>query len=367
MEARLDALQRELQRALRAVLAGAADGGDEHWWAELARLEAFALALPPAAGGLDLGQSAAVLLCEELGRELVEGLALDTLTAADAIELAGPDGQHWPRLAELAAGRWRASVALDLAGRAEPAGAGLLLRGEAPFVTDPGRADALLLAVPGGDRRRLFLVPADRPGWTARPRATIAPAGLCSLALDGLRLDPCDALVGDADASAGQVDASGLPEPALVGSRARRAAWLVGLAAGAHRHSVLRARERVQFDRPLIEHQVVAFRLAELAARLDAARLCAHRAAWLVDAGRPARLAATEALAMAAELALAATREGMQLHGAYGMTEGAVIQRYYRHAALAANRQGRPRALWREAGRLRLAAAQAAEHEERVR
>jgi alkylation response protein AidB-like acyl-CoA dehydrogenase len=180
-----------------------------------------------------------------------------------------------------------------------------------------------------------------------RPLATSTATGLCALRLDLV------AAAGDRLALA-PADRDG----ALARARLRQASYLVGLCLGALQATVRYARERRQFDRPLVEHQAVGFRLAGLAAGLLGTRLLAHHAAWLDDAGRPAGVAATEALAAAGELALALTRSCMQAHGAFGSTRAAPIQRFYRHALVEAQRLGRPGDLWREAGGLRLAAAQ---------
>ncbi len=148
-----------------------------------------------------------------------------------------------------------------------------------------------------------------------------------------------------------------LPDRVRARARARRAGYLVGLAAGGHDRTVQHVRGRRQFDRPLGDNQSVAFGLAELAVRVEATRRMVRHAGWLDDAGRPALLAATEAAAAAAELALDTTRAGVHLHGAFGTTDAASIAGYYRHAAVEALRDGGPTRLWREAGRLRLAAA----------
>ena len=148
-----------------------------------------------------------------------------------------------------------------------------------------------------------------------------------------------------------------LPDRVRARARARRAGYLVGLAAGGHDRTVQHVRGRRQFDRPLGDNQSVAFGLAELAVRVEATRRMVRHAGWLDDAGRPALLAATEAAAAAAELALDTTRAGVHLHGAFGTTDAASIAGYYRHAAVEALRDGGPARLWREAGRLRLAAA----------
>ncbi|MFI9387342.1 acyl-CoA dehydrogenase family protein [Kutzneria sp. NPDC052558] len=112
-------------------------------------------------------------------------------------------------------------------------------------------------------------------------------------------------------------------------ARIRRAAWLTGLAAGCLAHTVRRAQTRQQFGRTLIENQDVAFRLARLKIWHDAVAALVGDLAGRFDDGDVDAVLAAGALAEAQALALAATREGMQLHGAYGMTAQSPVARYY--------------------------------------
>ncbi|HVQ91210.1 MAG TPA: acyl-CoA dehydrogenase family protein [Mycobacteriales bacterium] len=413
MASRSELLDRELRRAVRQVARRGRSDGDR-CWRELAGLGALAAGVPVDAGGLDLGLAAAGGYCEALGRELAAPLLLDTMTAADL--LAGAAARHRPLLDRVIAGERKIALALDAQLAAAELDGGWLVDGEAPFVTGADRADLFLLAAAG----ELWLVPADRPGCAVRPHVAAPTAGLHALRLNRLRLAPADALghadpgppTGPADGSArepgsrpadgaapepgsrpadgsapepgsrpadgaarepgsgpaaGQAPDPGgepgagqpapLPDRVRARARARRAGYLVGLAAGGHDRTVQHVRGRRQFDRPLGDNQSVAFGLAELAVRVEATRRMVRHAGWLDDAGRPALLAATEAAAAAAELALDTTRAGVHLHGAFGTTDAASIAGYYRHAAVEALRDGGPARLWREAGRLRLAAA----------
>jgi alkylation response protein AidB-like acyl-CoA dehydrogenase len=164
--------------------------------------------------------------------------------------------------------------------------------------------------------------------------------------LHGVRLTPDD-VVGGSEAG------HGILGPAVARARVRHAAYLLGMAEGAFREAVAYTRARRQFGRPIAEFQSVEFRLASWLGHLQATRVKVRYAAQLQDANQTALRVATETLAMAAELALEVTRGAMHLHGAYGMTRAAPIQRFYRRAALEAVRGGVPDELWDEAGRLR--------------
>ncbi|TDP95210.1 acyl-CoA dehydrogenase [Labedaea rhizosphaerae] len=117
--------------------------------------------------------------------------------------------------------------------------------------------------------------------------------------------------------------------------RIRRAAWLTGLAASCLARTVHRARTREQFGRPLITNQDVAFRLARLKIHHDAVWALVTDLAGRHDDGAPDPALAAGALAEAGTLALATTREAVQLHGAFGMTAASPVRRHYLTAPVA--------------------------------
>jgi alkylation response protein AidB-like acyl-CoA dehydrogenase len=138
------------------------------------------------------------------------------------------------------------------------------------------------------------------------------------------------------------------PEVRAAG-RIRRAAWLLGLAAACLEHTIDRTRTREQFGRPLIANQDVAFRLARLAVRLDACTALVTGLAGRFDDGDPDPALAAGALAEAGTLALDASREAVHLHGAFGMTDGSPVRRYYLAAPHAVAADASPAVLWAEA------------------
>jgi alkylation response protein AidB-like acyl-CoA dehydrogenase len=129
-------------------------------------------------------------------------------------------------------------------------------------------------------------------------------------------------------------------EAVLAAGRLRRAAWLAGLAAACLERAVRRAGSRRQFGRPLAGNQAVAFALGRLAVHLHAVRALLRE---------PGAAPAAGVLAEATTLALAASREAMHLHGAYGMTAGSPVERHYRAAALALSDMPPLPELWAEA------------------
>jgi butyryl-CoA dehydrogenase len=108
------------------------------------------------------------------------------------------------------------------------------------------------------------------------------------------------------------------------------AAQAVGMARAAHEAALAYARERSAFGKPIIEHQAVNFRLADMATRIEAARQLAHHAASLRDAGVPCLTEACMAKLFASEIAERVCSDAIQIHGGYGYVADFAVERIYR-------------------------------------
>ncbi len=111
-------------------------------------------------------------------------------------------------------------------------------------------------------------------------------------------------------------------------------AMAVGLGRAALEASVLYARERKAFGKPIADHQAVAFMMADMAAEIDAAGLLVARAAALADQGRPFRREASMAKLYASEAAARAAAKAVQIHGGYGFIKDYPVERIYRDVKL---------------------------------
>jgi butyryl-CoA dehydrogenase len=112
------------------------------------------------------------------------------------------------------------------------------------------------------------------------------------------------------------------------------AAWCLGIGRGALEESLTYARERTAFGKPIAELQAIQFRLADMATRLDAARVLLYRATHLKDRGRTFRTAASMAKLAASEAAMWVTTKAVQIHGGYGYMRDYPVERYMRDAKL---------------------------------
>ncbi|HYS73386.1 MAG TPA: acyl-CoA dehydrogenase [Thermoplasmata archaeon] len=120
----------------------------------------------------------------------------------------------------------------------------------------------------------------------------------------------------------------------LDGGRIGIGSMAVGISQGAFDESVKYAKERIQFDKPIAEHQAIQFMLADMAMRIEAARTLVRRAAWLKDQGKPFKKEAAMAKLYASEMSSFVTNKAVQVHGGYGYIADYPVERMLRDAKL---------------------------------
>ncbi len=120
----------------------------------------------------------------------------------------------------------------------------------------------------------------------------------------------------------------------LEGGRIGIAAQALGLASGAYELAVKYAKERKTFGTEIINHQAIAFKLADMATEIEAARFLCLKAAWLKDQDKPYGNASAMAKLFAAETAMRVTTEAVQIHGGYGYVKDYHVERLMRDAKL---------------------------------
>lgn len=120
----------------------------------------------------------------------------------------------------------------------------------------------------------------------------------------------------------------------LNGGRIGIAAQALGIAAGAYELALNYAQTRKAFGKPIIEHQAIAFKLADMATRVEAARRLVYKAAWLKDQGEDYALASSMAKVYASETAMWVTTEAVQIHGGYGYVKEYHVERLMRDAKI---------------------------------
>lgn len=225
------------------------------------------------------------------------------------------------------------SEAHNLLTRAELRGEHWVLNGSKQFVSNGQRAGlAIVFAVTdatlGKQGISTFLVPTDTPGFRVERREHkmgIRASDTCAIALENCSI-PAQNLLGER----GKGLAIALSN--LEGGRIGIAAQAVGIARAAFEAALVYSRERVQFDKPIGEHQSIANLLADMHTQINAARLLTLHAARLRSAGQPCLLEASQAKLFASEMAERVCSKALQVHGGYGYLEDFPVQRYYRDA-----------------------------------
>ena len=216
--------------------------------------------------------------------------------------------------------------------RAVRDGDSYVLTGEKAWTTHGGQADFYKVMARTSDHRSrgisCFLVPADAAGLSADPaerKMGLTGSTTATMRFEGVRID-ADRLLG--------AEGQGL-SIALAGLDAGRlgiAAVATGLAQGALDDALAYAQERETFGKPIIEHQGLAFLLADMAAAVETSRAITLHAARLKDAGLPYGQQASIAKLVATDNAMKVTTDAVQVLGGYGYTRDFRVERYMREA-----------------------------------
>jgi len=221
------------------------------------------------------------------------------------------------------------SDAAALSCNATRAGNGFVLNGVKQFITSGSTANLAIVfarTAAGKGGISAFLVPTDNPGYqVSRVEAKLGQraSDTCQIVLDNCQLGE-DALLGN------EGDGYRIALSNLEGGRIGIAAQAVGMARSAYEHALSFAHERKTFGKTIFEHQSIAFKLADMATQIDAARLLMLRAAKLRDAGQGCLTEASMAKLFASEMAERVCSEAIQIHGGYGYLNEYPVERIAR-------------------------------------
>jgi alkylation response protein AidB-like acyl-CoA dehydrogenase len=307
----------------------------------------FGIRIPEEYGGAGLGIFEYALVTEELARAWMSVASI--IARGNGLFGGFDEEQRRVYLERMARGEFLGAVALsepdagsDLGSitcRAERDGDGWILNGTKMWCTFADGADFITVLArtePVTDIKQRhrgisnFFIEKERgtlpAGCTGTPINTIGYHGWRTWEL---HFDNCRAvqLGGEGRGFYGAV--SGLDV-----ARVHTAARAIGLARGALEDSIVYARNRVQFGRPIGEFQAIRFKLAEMAAEIEAARQLMYFVATEADSHRRCDKEASMAKWFASEMAERVTSEGIQIHGGYGYTTDLPLERYWRDARL---------------------------------
>ena len=211
-----------------------------------------------------------------------------------------------------------------------------VLNGTKSWITNGGEANVYLLyAVTNPDVPRAkgitaFLIPADTPGL--RPGAKEKKLGIRASSTTQIFLEDCRV---PASAVMGTVDQGfRIALATLDGGRIGIASQALGIAQRALDESVRYAKERQAFGQPIAEFQGLQWRFADMATRIEAARLLVYRAARMKDSGQPFGKEASMAKLFASETAMFCTHAAVQTFGGYGYTREYPVEKLFRDAKI---------------------------------
>ena len=352
----LDSIDRFLERDVKPY-AHALESADEYPREiadKLAELGLYGATISPEYGGLGLSASTYAKIVERVSAVWmsVSGLFNAHLIMAQTVERAGTEEQKQKWLPRFASGELFGGIALtepdcgtDLQGirtKARLDGDDYVIDGNKMWITNSVNGNILAVLVktdPNTDppHKGMSLILAERDsGYEALKLEKLGYKGIDTgeLRFDGVRV-PAENLIGGEEGRGLQQILSGL-ELGRINVAARGA----GLARACLEESLAYAQSRKTFGKPIAQHQSIQIKLADMATRVEAARLLVDQAAHAYDTGQRCDLEAGMAKLFATEAAVENSMEAMRIHGAYGYSKEFNIERYYRDAPLLAIGEG---------------------------
>jgi len=353
----LDSIDRFLERDVRPVVREleANDVYPQKIVDRLVELGLFGATIAPEYGGLGLSAGVYAKIVERISAVWmsVSGFFNSHLIMAAAVQRFGRDEQKQQFLRRFASGELRGGIALtepdcgtDLQAirtRAVKDGEEYVVNGAKTWITNSAAGGILAVLVktdvnaqPAHRGMSLLLIEKG-PGFTVtRKLDKLGYRGIdtAELVFEDCRV-PATNLIGESEGRGLQQILAGLEL-----GRINIAARGVGIARACLEESLAYAQQRQSFGKPIGEHQSIQIRLADMATRVESARLLTESAARAFDTGDRCDLEAGMAKLAASEAAVSNSLDAMRIHGAYGYSKEFNIERYYRDAPLLAIGEG---------------------------
>ncbi len=302
------------------------------------------LPYPVAYGGSDAGYVSLVLVLEQLCRaSMTVGAIMSVNTVPEeGIFRFGTGEQKKRLLTPLASGDWLGGIGFTEAETgsdprlittvARRSGKGFVINGQKQFMASAPALNVVLLFARREKEEGLnaFIVDASSDGFTVRePCETM---GLRGLGTSVVYLD--DVFVPEENLIGKEGQGFDILLEAISIERMSVAAQGLGVAQNALELSLDYARERKAQGKPIARMQAIQQQLAEMAARIEAARWLVYRTAFLRDQGQSIQYESSMAKLFASQAAVEVTRMAMQVHGAYGTMKSLPVERLYRDAKM---------------------------------
>ncbi len=316
--------------------------------AHMRTLGLFGATIGPEFGGLGLSASTYAKIVEMVSAVWmsVSGIFNSHLIMAAALERFGTQAQKEQYLPRMARGELRGGIALtepdcgtDLQAirtRAVSDGTSYVISGTKQWITNAVEGNVLTVLVKTdpntlpAHRGMSLLVVEKSAGYTASKLKKLGYRGVDTAEVSFAEVVvPLSNLIGDKEGRGLQQILTGL---AL--GRINVAARGVGVADAALQAALSYSQERKTFGEPIANHQAIQLKLADMATRVEAARLLTQKAADVYDTGARCDLEAGMAKLFATEAAVENSMEALRVHGAYGYSPDNLVERYYRDAPL---------------------------------
>jgi len=353
--------QKEIKRAAREFCEGEftpelaleLDGKEEfpvELYRRAAKLGFTSMRIPAEYDGQDFGLLEDSIIVEEMCRVepgLGAALSLGNLMIPDVLLKYGTEEQKATHIPPLARGDAISSAAFTepdhgsditlMDTKAVRRENHWVINGRKEFITNAPVADLFIVLCqtdqdvkPSHRGQSIFLMEKDTPGFEATQlhgKMGIRPCVTGSLSFGDVEV-PESNLIGELNK--GFYYALELFD----GTRITVAAQAVGMAQGAFERAFQYAKTRKQFGSPIIRFQGVSFKLADMATRIEAARMLTYRAAWLFDQGKVDSVATSMAKDFAGRIAMEVTDAAIQIHGGYGYLADYHVERFHRCAKI---------------------------------
>lgn len=315
---------------------------------KMAELGITGIPWPEKYGGAEADYLSYVIAVEELSRidaSMGVTLSAHVSLASWPIYKFGTEEQKQKYLKPLALGEKIGAYALtensagsdaaSLKTKAVKDGNGYILNGNKIFITNGEVADIyVVFALTEPEKKHkgvsAFIVEKGMEGFTfgkKEKKLGIRASTTVELRLDNVRV-PKENLLGE------EGEGFKIAMMTLDGGRNGIAAQAVGIAQGALDEALQYAKERVQFGKPIASQQAIQFKLADMAAKIEAARLLTYQAAWFEDNKLPYSKYSAMAKLMAGDIAMEVTTEAVQIFGGYGYTRDYPVERMMRDAKI---------------------------------
>lgn len=305
------------------------------------------MTIPQEYGGSGLDEVTACLVVEELAKGcagITTGATANSL-AAYPILVAGTEEQKKKYLAPLSEGKFAAfcltepgagSDAAAIATVAKKEGDEYIINGNKCFITNAGFADIYTVFATVDKSKGLkgltaFIIEKGTPGLSVgkkEKKMGIRASNTSEVIFEDVRIPLANRLGEEGEGFKIAMRTLDLSRP-LVGAMA------IGVARAAYEAAIKYAKEREQFGRPIAQFQAIQFKLADMAIKIDGARLLVLRAAYLASK-KEKRISRESAIAKASagDVAMEVTIEALQIYGGYGYSREYPLEKYMRDAKI---------------------------------